>query len=109
MRNQQSNQQGDQAEWKQEGILYLDHALNARLRTVPVQSVQLGDGFWSARRKVTTERSLPTLLDLLEEHGVVDNFRRLAGNTELPRKGPLYTDSDLYKWIGGCRLGNRFK
>jgi DUF1680 family protein len=99
MLSQQSNQQGDQAEWKQEGILYLDHALNARLHTVPIQSVQLGDGFWSARRKVTTERSLPTLLDLLEEHGVVDNFRRLAGNTELPRKGPLYTDSDLYKWM----------
>ncbi len=46
-----------------------------------------------------TERSLPSLLQLLEEHGVVDNFRRLAGRPELPRKGPLYTDSDLYKWI----------
>lgn len=66
---------------------------------MPVQSVRLGDGFWSTRRKVTTERSLPTLLDLLEEHGVVDNFRRLAGRSDLPRKGPLYTDSDLYKWI----------
>jgi uncharacterized protein len=95
----QANPQNNPAEWKQEGILYLDHALNARLHTVPVQSVRLGDGFWSARRKVTTERSLPTLLDLLEEHGVVDNFRRLAGRPDLPRKGPVYTDSDLYKWI----------
>jgi DUF1680 family protein len=33
---------------------------------------------------------------------VVDNFRRLAGRTELQRKGPLYTDSDLYKWIEGA-------
>jgi hypothetical protein len=91
--------QDNAAEWKQEGILYLDHALNARQHTVPVQAVRLGDGFWSARRKVTTERSLPTLLDLLEEHGVVDNFRRLAGRPDLARKGPVYTDSDLYKWI----------
>ncbi|HEY7304732.1 MAG TPA: beta-L-arabinofuranosidase domain-containing protein [Bryobacteraceae bacterium] len=86
-------------EWKDEGILYLDHSLNARLHPVPVQAVRLGDGFWSARRRITTERSLPTLLDLLEEHGVVDNFRRLSGRPDLPRKGPLYTDSDLYKWI----------
>jgi len=91
--------QDNRTDWKQQGILYLDRALNARLHTVPVQAVRLGDGFWSARRKATTERSLPTLLDLLEEHGVVDNFRRLAGRTDLARKGPLYTDSDLYKWI----------
>ncbi len=38
--------------------------------------------FGVARRKMTTERSLPTLLALLEEHGVVDNFRRLSGRKE---------------------------
>lgn len=86
-------------DWKDEGVIYLDHSLNARLHPVPIQAVRLGEGFWSARRKVTTERSLPTLLDLLEEHGVVDNFRRLSGRPDLPRKGPVYTDSDLYKWI----------
>lgn len=85
--------------WNSEGVIYLDHSLNARLHPVPVQAVHLGDGFWTARRKVTTERSLPTMLELLEEHGVVDNFRRLSGRPDLPRKGPVYTDSDLYKWI----------
>jgi DUF1680 family protein len=88
--------------WQSQGILYLDHSLNARQHPVPVQAVKLGEGFWSARRKVITERSLPTMLDLLEEHGVVDNFRRLAGRPDLLRKGPLYTDSDLYKWIEGA-------
>ncbi len=87
------------ANWRNEGILYLDHSLNARLHPVPVEAVHLGDGFWSSRRWVTTEHSLPTLLQLLEEHGVVDNFRRLSGRKNVPRKGPLYTDSDLYKWI----------
>lgn len=62
----------------------------------------MADGFWNARRNAVTERSLPTMLELLEEHGVVDNFRRLAGRPEIPRKGPLYTDSDLYKWIEGA-------
>jgi len=86
-------------EWKSEGVLYLNHSLNARLHPVPIQAVHLGDGFWTARRKVTTERSLPTMLDLLEEHGVVDNFRRLSGRPDLPRKGRISSDSDLYKWI----------
>ena len=82
-----------------EGVIYLDHSLNARLHPVPVQAVHLGDGFWSARRTVTTEKSLPTMLELLEEHGSIDNFRRLSGRKNVPRKGPLYTDSDVYKWI----------
>jgi len=89
----------DNQNWRQEGVIFLDHSVNAHLRPVPIEAVHLGDGFWTARRRVTTERSLPTMLQLLEEHGVVDNFRRLAGHPEIPRKGPLYTDSDLYKWM----------
>ncbi|MEJ7710709.1 MAG: beta-L-arabinofuranosidase domain-containing protein [Pyrinomonadaceae bacterium] len=45
------------------------------------------------------KRSLPSLLVQLEEHGVVDNFRRLSGRKKVARQGPLYTDSDLYKWM----------
>jgi hypothetical protein len=59
----------------------------------------MGEGFWSARMRVSLERSIPTLLELLEEHGVVDNFRRLTGRKNAPRRGPLYTDSDVYKWL----------
>lgn len=91
--------QSDTRNWRDEGVIFLDHSLNARLHPVPVEAVHLGDGFWSARRRVTTDRSLPTMLQLLEEHGVIDNFRRLEGHPELPRKGPVYTDSDIYKWI----------
>jgi len=87
------------SDWHSEGVIYLANSLNARLHPVPVQAVHLADGFWSARRRVTTERSLPTLLALLEEHGAIDNFRRLSGRKSVPRRGPLYTDSDVYKWI----------
>ncbi len=87
------------AAWKQQGIIYLGHSLNARMHPVPIQAVHLGVGFWTERRRVTTERSLPTMLELLEGHGTVDNFRRLTGVRKVPRRGPLYTDSDLYKWM----------
>jgi DUF1680 family protein len=89
-------------DWKQQGVIFLDESPNARQHPVPVQAVHVGEGFWSPRRRAVTEHSLPSLLLLLEEHGVVDNFRRLAGRPELPRRGPLYTDSDLYKWIEGA-------
>lgn len=87
------------SDWRSQGILYLDHSVNAHLHSVPIQAVHMEDGFWTARRKAVTERSLPTMLALLEEHGAVDNFRRLSGRRSVARKGPVYTDSDVYKWI----------
>jgi DUF1680 family protein len=71
---------------------------HATLRSVPVSSVRMGDGFWETRRKVNVERSLPTMLRLEEQNGWLDNFLRLEGKTA-PRKGPVYTDSDIYKWM----------
>ncbi len=90
------------SDWHSQGSVYLDRSVNARLHSVPVQAVHVGEGFWTARRKAVTERSLPTMLALLEEHGVVDNFRRLSGRKNVPRRGPVYTDSDIYKWIEGA-------
>ncbi len=86
-------------EWRSQGILDLQRSPHARIRNVPVHSVKMGSGFWTPRREVNVEKSIPTMLDLLEEHGVVDNFRRLSGKKNVPRRGPLYTDSDIYKWM----------
>jgi hypothetical protein len=87
------------AEWRSQGILHVDDSPHAKLKSVPVRAVRMGEGFWAPRMRVNVERSIPTMLQLLEEHGVVDNFRRLSGRKEAPRRGPLYTDSDVYKWI----------
>jgi len=48
---------------------------------------------------VNEEVSLPTMFELLEQNGILDNFRRAAGTKDVPRRGPVYTDSDIYKWI----------
>ncbi|MCC7498667.1 MAG: glycoside hydrolase family 127 protein, partial [Bryobacterales bacterium] len=81
------------------GIIDLSRSPHARLHAVPIPAVKFGPGFWESRRQVNVERSIPALLQLLEQHGVVDNFRRLSGRKQAPRRGPLYTDSDLYKWM----------
>jgi DUF1680 family protein len=92
-----------QTAWKEQGLLELGRSPHAKLHPVPVRAVRLNAGFWKARQDVTITKSIPTLLTLLEEHGTVDNFRRLAGSADYtPRRGPLYTDSDLYKWIEGA-------
>jgi DUF1680 family protein len=82
-----------------QSVINLNHSPYARLKGVPVRAVTIQDGFWAKRRKVVFERSIPSIRQLLEEHGYIDNFRRLAKHKDVPRKGPVYTDSDLYKWI----------
>ncbi|HVT91527.1 MAG TPA: beta-L-arabinofuranosidase domain-containing protein [Bryobacteraceae bacterium] len=90
------------ADWHDEGVLYLNSSPHAVMHPVPVHAVTIGDGFWYARRKANVERSIPSMLQLLEENGVVDNFRRLSGRKNAPLRGPVYTDSDIYKWIEGA-------
>ena len=88
-----------EGDWRSEGVVSVAHSPYAKLHAVPIHAVQMGDGFWSARRAINVEKSIPTLLTELEQHGVVDNFLRLEGKKDVPRRGPLYTDSDLYKWM----------
>ena len=57
------------------------------------------EGFWSQRRKTNVESSIPSMRKELEEHGRMDNYRRLVGKSSEPQKGPYYSDSDIYKWI----------
>ncbi len=81
------------------GVISISDSPKARLHTVPVSAVRIGPGFWKDRMEINRKKSIPSLYQLLEENGIVDNFRRLSGRKEGPRRGPLYTDSDLYKWM----------
>jgi DUF1680 family protein len=85
-------------------ILDTSHSPHVRLHTVPLPAVRMADAaFWTPLRQGNVERGIPRLHGLLEQHGHMDNFRRLkAGGVRAPalqRQGPLFTDSDLYKWI----------
>jgi DUF1680 family protein len=85
--------------WQSEGVVSVAHSPYAKLHSVPIHAVKMGEGFWSSRRAINVEQSIPALLTELEQHGIVDNFLRLEGKKDVPRRGPLYTDSDLYKWM----------
>lgn len=85
--------------WKNQGILGLRKSPHAKLRNVPIRAVSLLPGFWGQRRQTNLEKSIPSMEKLLLAHGRVDNFRRLTGKSNAPQRGPVYSDSDIYKWL----------
>ena len=84
--------------WKDAGVIDLSHSPFARLKTVPVSSVVIEDGFWSPRRKTNLASSIPSMHDELIAHGRMQNFERLIGKSSAAQTGPVYSDSDIYKW-----------
>ncbi len=89
---------GLKADWKDAGVIDLSNSPHAKLRTVPVRAVVIQDGFWSRRQKTNLVASIPSMHDELLEHGRMDNFLRLEGKSTAPQKGPVFSDSDIYKW-----------
>jgi hypothetical protein len=85
--------------WMDEGVIDLSNSPHARLKTVPVRSVTIRDGFWLPRRKTNVEASIPSMRDELVNHGRMNNFLRLEKKTDAPQQGPVYSDSDIYKWM----------
>ena len=85
--------------WNEQGILNLAHSPHAKLQNIPVHAVTLHEGFWQSRRTANAQSSIPSMGRLLEANGRMDNFRRLTGKSEAPQRGPVYSDSDVYKWL----------
>src|SRR5215469_11902746 len=86
-------------DWKNQGVENLAKSPYAKLRNIPVRAVTIQSGFWGARREINVTKSVPTMHDLLEANGRMENFRRLAGKSSAPQRGPVYSDSDVYKWL----------
>src|SRR3984957_11396848 len=84
--------------WKDQGIENLAKSPHAKLRDIPVRAVTITSGFWAQRREINVTRSIPTMRDLLEANGRMDNFLRLTGKNTAAQSGPVYSDSDVYKW-----------
>src|SRR5499427_5890490 len=85
-------------DWKNQGVENLAKSPYAKLRNIPVRAVTIQSGFWGKRREINVTKSIPTMHELLEANGRMDNFRRLVGKSNAPQRGPVYSDSDVYKW-----------
>lgn len=89
----------DSPNWKDQGVENLTKSPNAKLRDIPVHAVTITGNFWAKRREINVTRSIPTMHDLLEANGRLNNFLRLVGRSTDPQKGPVFSDSDPYKWL----------
>jgi DUF1680 family protein len=85
-------------DWKDEGVLFVDKSPYAKLRNVPVRAVTITQGFWGARREINVDKSIPSMEKLLESNGRMNNYLRLVGKSDAQQHGPVYSDSDVYKW-----------
>src|ERR1700736_224011 len=88
----------DSTSWKDQGIENLAKSPYARLHDIPVRAVTIPSGFWARRREINVTKSIPTMHDLLEANGRMNNFRRLVGKSNAAQIGPVFSDSDVYKW-----------
>ena len=88
----------DSPAWKDQGVENLAKSPHAKLRDIPVRAVTITGGFWGQRREINVTKSIPTMHDLLEANGRMNNFRRLVGKSTAAQSGPVFSDSDVYKW-----------
>src|SRR5882724_516311 len=84
--------------WKDQGVENRAKSPHAKLRDIPVRAVTIQSGFWAQRREINVNKSIPTMHELLEANGRMNNFRRLVGKSNAPQHGPVFSDSDVYKW-----------
>lgn len=94
----QTSASGETTNWKDQGIENLSKSPFAKLRNIPVHAVTIQSGFWASRREINVTKSIPSMHDLLEANGRMNNFRRLTNKSSEPQRGPVYSDSDVYKW-----------
>ncbi|MEA3326579.1 MAG: glycoside hydrolase family 127 protein [Chloroflexota bacterium] len=60
---------------------------------------QVTEGFWKRWQTVNAESAIFHQWEELERSGCIDNFRILAENKALFRRGWYFADSDAYKWL----------
>ena len=80
------------------GVTHTTSSAAALVHSVAPGDVTLLDGLWLQRVAANRTSGIPMLFERLEEHGVIDNFRRRSGKP-VDRRGFWFTDSDLYKWM----------
>ena len=77
---------------------------HARLRSLAVGAVTLGEGFWLERQRVNRSVSIPQGYQKLDSAGNINNLRLAAGSGQGEYAGPVFMDSDLYKWLEAAAL-----
>lgn len=71
----------------------------ATLSPLPSSATRITDGFWAARQQLNRTVSLPHARQMLEKAGNYHDLKLAAHQTTGEYRGPVFIDSDLYKWV----------
>src|SRR5947207_6320236 len=74
-----------------------------QLTPVPIQSVTIQDSFWSPKRKIWQEVTIPDCFSKFENDrgGALDNFDRVRDGKSDGHAGPPWYDGLIYEMICG--------
>lgn len=81
------------------GLVDTSRSPYARLRTLPLGSVALRDGFWGRWQAINEQVSLKHAFRMLEQAGNLDNFRIAAGRKQGAYRGRNFMDENVHKWL----------
>lgn len=68
-------------------------------QSLPLKNVSVSDGFWKRKQSINRKISLRNGYKKLHEFGNFDNLKFAAGLTKGEFRGPVFMDSDVYKWL----------
>ncbi len=71
----------------------------AMWRTMGLHEVTISGGIWARRQAVNRQSALPHGYRMLETAGNFENLRIAAGRSTATYRGPVFMDSDVYKWL----------
>ncbi|ARC57826.1 Non-reducing end beta-L-arabinofuranosidase [Frondihabitans sp. 762G35] len=69
------------------------------LRPLDAGAARIDGGFWALRQERNGAAAVREAYDLLEKAGNFANLRIAAGLEEGQARGPIFMDSDIYKWL----------
>ena len=72
------------------------------MQSLPLSQVKLTDAFWRERQQIIKDVTLLHQFSQLEKHGQLANFQLVIEKSSEPYNGPIYSDSDVYKWLEAC-------
>jgi DUF1680 family protein len=76
----------------------------AAWRTLEGGGATIEGGLWARRQQINRDAALPHGYRMLEVAGNLENLRIAAGASTGRYRGPVFMDSDVYKWLEAAAL-----
>ena len=85
-------------ETQRPGVVDVSAGKHAVLRPLPMAAFEFGEGFWAQHQRAEQRAIARARVAMLESAGNLDNLRN-AANGGGTFRGPVFMDSDVYKWL----------